>query len=50
MSDVILLLFMVVVFVYTGYALSTAKPTDKWSERARRRRTNDVWKDRGTLK
>lgn len=49
MSDVILLVFMIVVFSYTTYLLLKAKPVDRLSERARQRRINSVWKDRGTL-
>ena len=49
MSDVLLLLFMIVLFAYTAYALWTAPRQRTLTERARQRRTNPVWKDRGTL-
>lgn len=61
MSDVVLLLFMVALFGYVGYALWTApaKPTNEEIDdvvrrcrlniRALQRRTDPVWKDRGKL-
>lgn len=52
MSDFILLLFMIAVFGYVGITIwrNSNVSTNKLDERALRRRTDPVWKDRGTLK